>query len=64
MCVQLEKRISTIQNVFVSKSAGCHDQYYPTTAKKDAALRDDRYVYPGDPVRFLPKDCLGVTRTY
>ena len=40
-----------MRNAFVAKSSGCHEKYYPTTAKKTAALQDDRYVYPGDPVR-------------
>jgi len=52
----LEKRISNIWNIFVAKSASCHDQYYPTTAKKNAALKDDHYVYPGDPVH-SPLEC-------
>jgi len=47
---QLDKRISSIRNTLVMKSKDCHDRYYSTKAKKSAALKDDRYVYPGDPV--------------
>ena len=36
--------------MLVSKSADYHDRYYLSTEKKSAALSDDRYVYPGDPV--------------
>ena len=32
------------------KSMDCHEKYYPDMGKKVAALKDDRYVYPGDPV--------------
>lgn len=54
--LQLGKRISSIRNVFVTKSAGFLSLYYASRKKKVAALRDDRYVYPGDPVRLL--SCL------
>jgi hypothetical protein len=50
LSVQLDKRISSIRSMLVTKSIDCHDRYYPTTEKKSAALQDDRYVYPGDPV--------------
>ena len=47
--------MSSIRNTFATKSASSHNQYYPTAAKKSAALKDDRYVYPGDPVRPSPE---------
>ena len=36
--------------MLVTKAMDCHTHYYATAEKKAAALKDDRYVYPGDPV--------------
>jgi len=43
--------MSAIRNVFITRSANRHEHYYKQKMKMVAALRDDRYVYPGDPVR-------------
>ena len=47
---QLDKRVSSIRSSLVTKTTDINDRYYPTREKKSAALNDDRYVYPGDPV--------------
>jgi len=35
----------------VTKAGDHYERYYDSMEKKSAALKDDRYVYPGDPVR-------------
>ena len=34
----------------MTKSGERYEHYYKSLEEKSAALRDDRYVYPGDPV--------------